>query len=129
TTNTRKANPGSPVGLAAADMTAAQQKLLMTLVENYAYRLRPELAESDLAKIAKADYKNIHFGWAGGVEPGQPHYYRLHGPKFLVEFDNRQNNSNHIHTVWRDSANDFGEDLLREHYDHHKDSPEHGHDQ
>ena len=92
----------------------------MTLVENYAYRLRPELADHDLAKIAAAGFKNIHFAWAGGLEPGQAHYYRLHGPTFLVEFDNTQNNANHIHTVWRDSANDFGEDLLREHYDHHK---------
>jgi hypothetical protein len=129
TTNTRKANPGPPVGVAAGDMTAAQQKLLMTLVENYAYRLRPELADQDLSKIAVAGFKEIHFAWAGGVEPGQPHYYRLHGPTFLVEFDNTQNNANHIHTVWRDSANDFGEDLLRAHYDKHKNEPDHGHDQ
>jgi len=128
TGNSRKANPGPPVGLAAGDMTAAQQKLLMTLVENYAYRLRPELADQDLAKIAAAGFKNIHFAWAGSLEPGQPHYYRLHGPTFLVEFDDTQNNANHIHTVWRDSANDFGEDLLREHYDHEKHEPAHGHD-
>ncbi len=128
TGNSRKAKPGPPVGLAAGDMTAAQQKLLMTLVENYAYRLRPELADQDLAKIAAAGFKEIHFAWAGGIVPGQPHYYRLHGPTFLVEFDDTQNNANHIHTVWRDSANDFGEDLLREHYDHHKNDPGHGHD-
>ena len=128
TGNSRKASPGPPVGLAAGDMTAPQQKLLMTLVETYAYRLRPELADQDLAKIAAAGFKEIHFAWAGGVEPGQAHYYRLHGPTFLVEFDNTQNQANHIHTVWRDSANDFGEDLLREHYDRHKNEPAHGHD-
>ena len=128
TTNSRKADPGPPVGLAAGDMTPAQQKLLMTLVENYAYRLRPELADQDLSKIAAAGFKEIHFAWAGSADPGQPHYYRLHGPTFLVEFDNTQNNANHIHTVWRDSANDFGEDLLKAHYDKHKNEPAHGHD-
>lgn len=129
TTNSRKSNPGKPVGLAAGDMTAAQQKLLMTLVENYAYRLRQELANQDLAKIEAAGFKEIHFAWAGGTEPGQGHYYRLHGPTFLVEFDNTQNNANHIHTVWRDAANDFGEDLLKAHYENHKGDAEHGHDQ
>jgi hypothetical protein len=119
TSNSRKADPGPPVGIAAGDMTAPQKKLLMTLVENYAHRLRPELADQDLARIDKAGFEKIHFGWAGGIEPGQGHYYRLHGPTFLVEFDNTQNNANHIHTVWRDSANDFGEDLLKEHYAQH----------
>ena len=129
TGNTRKANPGPPVGLAVSEMTPPQKKLVMTLVGNYAYRLRPELADEDLAKIDKAGFENIKFAWAGGLEPGQGHYYRLHGPTFLVEFDDTQNNANHIHTVWRDSANDFGEDLLKEHYDAEKNNPAHGHDQ
>jgi len=128
TGNSRKANPGKPVGLAVSDMTPAQKKQVMRLVEHYAYRLRPELAEEDLAKIDKAGFEKIYFAWAGGLEPGQGHYYRLHGPTFLVEFDNTQNNANHIHTVWRDSANDFGEDLLKEHYDQTKNDPAHGHD-
>lgn len=128
TGNSRKANPGPPVGIPASELNPQQKKLLMTLVENYAYRLRPELADHDLAKIDKAGFENIHFAWAGGLEPGQGHYYRLHGPTFLVEFDNTQNNANHIHTVWRDSANDFGEDLLKEHYAEHANDPEHGHD-
>ena len=119
TGNSRKADPGPPVGLAASEMTPSQKKLLMTLVEHYAYRLRPELADQDLQKIDKAGFENIHFAWAGGLEPGEGHYYRLHGPTFLVEFDNTQNNANHIHTVWRDPANDWGEDLLRKHYDQH----------
>ncbi len=128
TSNSRKANPGPPVGLAAGKMTAAQQKLLMTLVENYAFRLRSELADDDLAKISAAGFKEIHFAWAGELEPGKPHYYRIHGPTFLVEFDNTQNNANHIHTVWRDAKNDFGEDLLKAHYEKHQSEPEHGHD-
>jgi lysophospholipase L1-like esterase len=128
TGNSRKANPGPPVGIAAGELNAQQKKLLMTLVENYAYRLRPELAEQDLAKIDKAGFENIHFAWAGGLQPGQGHYYRLHGPTFLVEFDDTQNNANHIHTVWRDAANDFGEDLLKEHYTENASNPAHGHD-
>ena len=63
--------------------------------------------------------------WLGGIDRGQPHYYRIQGPTFLVEYDNTQNNANHIHTVWRDSANDFGEDLLKQHYEKHKHEPEH----
>jgi hypothetical protein len=127
TGNSRKADPGPPVGLPASEMTDAQQKLLMTLVENYAYRLRNELADEDLAKISAADFTKIHFAWAGGVEVGQPHYYRMHGPTFLVEYDNVQNNANHIHTVWRDAANDFGDDLLKAHYDSQS-KTNHGHD-
>jgi hypothetical protein len=127
TSNSRKADPGPPAGIAYSEMTPAQRKLLMSLIENYAYRLRPELADQDLAKIDKAGVDNIHFAWAGALELGEGHYYRLHGPSFLVEFDNTQNNANHIHTVWRDSANDFGEDLLREHYDtsKHGEHPDH----
>ena len=65
----------------------------------------------------------MQFAWAGGLKPGDPHYYRLTGPTFIVEYDNTQNNANHIHTVWRDLQNDFGEDILKKHYDaDHKDA-------
>ncbi|HEY2588040.1 MAG TPA: DUF3500 domain-containing protein [Tepidisphaeraceae bacterium] len=128
TGNSRKAKPGPPVGIPASELNPQQKKQLMTLVENYAYRLRPELAEQDLAKIDKAGVENIHFAWAGALQPGEGHYYRIHGPTFLVEFDDTQNNANHIHTVWRDAANDFGEDLLKEHYTENANNPAHGHD-
>jgi hypothetical protein len=87
------------------------------LVGYYARRLRGELAQQDLAAIEKAGWDKVYFGWAGGTEPGVGHYYRLQGPTFLVEFDNTQNNANHIHTVWRDLTNDWGEDLLKMHYE------------
>ena len=117
TGNQRKANFLVPTGLAASKMDKAQQALLQQIIEEYVRRYRPELADADLQKIEKGGWEKISFAWAGGVEPGQGHYYRVQGPTFLMEFDNTQNDANHIHTVWRDLENDFGEDLLRAHYD------------
>jgi hypothetical protein len=115
TGNQRKANPGAPVGIAYPDLNDAQKKELVELTNIFARRVRAELAHDDLEKIEKAGWDKVHFAWAGAFAPGEPHYYRIHGPTFLVEFDSVQG-ANHIHSVWRDSANDFGEDLLKEHY-------------
>jgi Protein of unknown function (DUF3500) len=122
----RKAKPIEGSGLLAADMTAEQKAVLADLVSLYAEKLRPEIASQDLAKIFKAGVDKVGFVWAGGVEPGDPHYYRIQGPTFLLEYDNTQNNANHIHTVWRDFDGDFGEDLLKRHYASAPDG--HGHD-
>jgi len=111
-----KVEPLSPAGLAAAKMTSTQRQSLMALVREYVRRARPELADSDLAKIEKAGVEKVHFAWAGGLEKGEGHYYRVQGPTFLLEYDNTQNNNNHIHAVWRDFDGDFGEDILRKHY-------------
>ena len=116
TGNTRKANPGPPVGIPLAELKPEQKAAAIELVKYYAHRLRGELSHDDVAKIEQAGWDKVYFAWAGATAPGDAHYYRLHGPTFLVEFDNTQNNANHIHTVWRDAANDFGEDLLKEHY-------------
>ena len=89
----------------------------MSLIKDYANRHRPEVAEADIKKMQGAGFDKVAFAWAGGLEPGQGHYYRVQGPTFLLEFDCTQDNANHIHTVWRDFANDFGEDLLRKHYE------------
>jgi hypothetical protein len=74
------------------------------------------LAEQDLKKIETAGWDKIYFAWAGALEPGKGHYYRIQGETFMIEYDNTQNNANHVHSVWRDPANDFGEDLLKQHY-------------
>jgi hypothetical protein len=107
---------GQPGGLLVTQMTAAQQKLLLDLLDEYAQNLPAPLAEQRLAKIRAAGH-NLHFAWAGVAERGGPHYYRIQAPTFLVEYDNTQNNANHIHSVWRDFDGDWGEDLLKEHYE------------
>ena len=104
-------------GLPAAEMTPEQRDLLLQLIEEYARRHRAELADQELRKIHVGGFEKVCFAWAGSVEPGAGHYYRIHGPTFLVEYDNTQNNANHLHTVWRDPANDFGEDVLKKHYE------------
>jgi len=109
-------------GLPAAEMSADHRLLLLRLLETYAGNLESSLAEARLAAIREAGFDNLHFAWMGSTEVGQPHYYRIHGPTVLIEFDNVQNAGNHVHSVWRDLQNDFGGDLLRLHYesaDHH----------
>lgn len=117
TGNSRKAMLDNPAGLSVAKLTSAQKQTFTSLLDLYAHRLRPEMAENDLRRIMEAGIEKVTFAWAGDMEPGKPHYYRIHGPTFLVEYDNTQNNANHIHTVWRDLQNDFGDDTLRRHYE------------
>lgn len=110
-------------GLPASEMTPEQRDLLLRVIEEYARRHRGELASEELRKIHVAGFDKVSFAWAGGTEPGVGHYYRVVGPTFLIEYDNVQNNANHPHTVWRDPANDFGEDILKKHYEtaeHHR---------
>lgn len=106
-----------PDGIAYAKLNDAQKQLLKKIVAEYANRVRPDVAKSDLAKVDKAGWDKVAFAWAGGLERGEGHYYRVQGPTFLLEYDNTQNNANHVHAVWRDFTNDFGEDLLKKHYE------------
>jgi hypothetical protein len=115
-TNLRKAEALKPAGLQASRLGQKQQDLLMSLLTEYASRHAPDIAAVRLDKVRAAGLGSIFFAWAGGFEKGQPHYYRIQGPSFLVEYDNVQNNANHIHTVWRDFSSDFGTDLLAMHY-------------
>jgi hypothetical protein len=116
TSNNQRIDPLSPAGLAVAQMTPAQRDQLLALVNVYIGRYRADIGGDALAKIMAAGWEKVHFAWAGGLEKGQGHYYRIQGPTFLVEYDNTQNNANHIHTVWRDFNGDFGRDVLAEHY-------------
>ena len=106
---------GQPSGLSAAKLNDKQFDALMALMEEYARNVPDELAERRIAQINKAA-RNIYFAWSGGINSSDPRYYRVQTPSFLIEFDDTQDNANHIHSVWRDFGGDFGEDLLRQHY-------------
>jgi hypothetical protein len=127
TGSSRKADIGASKGLPYTQLTKPQKALLEALLEEYARTMPDDLAKERLDRLRKAGMDSIHFAWAGGLERGQGHYYRVQGPTFLVEFDNTQNNANHVHTVWRDFDGDWGEDLLREHYDHDHQPGSHTH--
>jgi Protein of unknown function (DUF3500) len=115
TTTTVKIDPLSPVGIAGAALKPAQRDLLTKLIEAYASQMPDDVAAERLANIKAAGLEKVTFAWAGETEKGKKHYYRVQGPTFLIEYDNSQNDGNHIHSVWRDFAGDFGRDLLREH--------------
>ena len=115
TTTKVTVDPLSPIGLKASAMTKPQRELLMSLIDVYAGLMAADVAAERMDRLKKAGLDNIAFAWAGETEKGKKHYYRLQGPTFLVEYDNTQNDGNHIHSVWRDFNGDFGRDLLREH--------------
>jgi hypothetical protein len=115
TENALDISPLSPAGLKASAMTPPQRDQLMKILDAYAGLMAADIAADRMTKIKIAGVDNITFAWAGSLERGQKHYYRVQGPTFLIEFDNTQNDANHVHSVWRDFRGDFGRDLLREH--------------
>ena len=123
----RKASiQGQPNGLQASKLNSKQRAMLQDLVEEYANNLPEQIATDRMERFKKAG-NNLYFVWAGGENRGDPHYYRVSGPDFLIEYDNTQNGANHIHSVWRDLTGDFGADLLKEHYEatHNKGNSNH----
>jgi hypothetical protein len=116
TTNARRVNPLAPEGLPASRMTQAQQKLLRSLVDEYTSRMVDDIAAERMRRIDSAGFDKVAFAWIGADALHEPHYYRIQGPTFLIEFDNVQTSANHIHSVWRDFNGDFGDDVLKNHY-------------
>jgi hypothetical protein len=128
TSNQDKSDPLDAAGIPGSKLDPRQRALVWKLVELYARSFETGLAEARLARAREGGIESLRFGWAGSTARGAPHYYRVQGPLFLIEYDASQNDSNHIHTVWRDFAGDFGRglpsaptrgfgrDLLREHY-------------
>ncbi|HEX6226771.1 MAG TPA: DUF3500 domain-containing protein [Chryseolinea sp.] len=114
--NKRKAPALTPTGISYADMNDQQKKLFMTLLDAYVKNYELGFSATLMKKIKAAGIENLSFAWAGSLKPGKGHYYRIQGPMLLIEFDNTQNNANHIHSVVRDLTNDFAEDILKEHY-------------
>ena len=105
----------SPPGIAASALKPAQRDLLLKVLESYTSQMADDIGAERMAKIKQSGIEKIMFAWAGPIERGKQHYYRVQGPTFLVEYDNSQNQGNHVHSVWRDFAGDFGRDVLRDH--------------
>ena len=107
-----------PAGLPWSRLTGAQQAALGRLMRVYFDRAPAEVADAAWAAAVDAGLDAVEFSWAGQLEPGEGHYYAVRGPTFLVEYDNTQDDANHIHSVWRDLRRDWGRDLLGDHYVH-----------
>ncbi|MBA3942976.1 MAG: DUF3500 domain-containing protein [Herpetosiphonaceae bacterium] len=122
TGNQRIARLATLEGLATGKMTAKQCDALLRIISEYTNNLDQQQVEAQLKRIHDVGIEQLHFAWAGGRLRGEPHYYRIHGPTLLIEYDNTQNEANHIHTVWRDLEYDWGGDVLAQHYaesEHH----------
>lgn len=115
TYNATRASLPKEQGLAASRMSGTQKEMLLSLVTEYVTRVRSDVSQERLDAIKAGGLEKIHFAWGGPANRSNAHYYRLHGGNFVVEFDNRQNGANHIHSVLRDVDNDFAQDVMREH--------------
>ncbi|HEY6953927.1 MAG TPA: DUF3500 domain-containing protein, partial [Flavisolibacter sp.] len=113
-------------GIKGSELNTQQLEILKAIVREFVFNLVYEKAVAEYDKIIKAGIKNVYFGWIGQYEEKKPHYYILNGPTFLIEFDNNggpRRAANHIHAIWREKGNEFGEDVLKKHYlsEHGKD--------
>jgi hypothetical protein len=103
-------------GIAYEQLDVAQRDGLERLIRHYLDRASADVGDAEWERVRAADLASVTFAWAGPAEPGRGHYYAIRGPSLLIEHDNTQDGANHIHAVWRDLANDWGEDLLARHY-------------
>jgi hypothetical protein len=126
TSNRDRVDPLEAAGLPASKLDERQRASLWKIVETYAANFEAGLAEARLARAREGGIETLRFAWAGSATRGAPHYYRVQGLRFMIEYDASQDGGNHIHTVWRDYTGDFGRslppasafgrDLLRDHY-------------
>ena len=105
-------------GIAAQQLDEAQKVLLKLLIEEYTHNFEHQKAHQLFDKILKSGLEKVYFAWVGSLENNKPHYYIINGPDFLIEYDNVgfQNDGNHIHAILREKGNDFGADILKQHY-------------
>ncbi len=116
-------------GLKFTDMTETQKAQMKKLLNLYLSNMEKDIAKTQMQIIQDAGgFDELYFAWAGSLEVGDRHYYRVHGPTFVIEYDNTQNDANHVHTVFRDFTSDFGEDLLAKHYSESDAGHGHSHD-
>ena len=109
-------------GITGKEMEAEQKAILLYIIREFVFNMEYEKAVAEYDKILKAGVDKIYFGWIGPIDENKPHYYVLNGPGFIIEFDNYGfgGNANHIHSIWREKGNEYGEDLLRKHYQSEK---------
>jgi len=112
TQNAARVRPVERVGVLTSELPSAAQRRVLELVRTYLANHPSATGRDAFERIQRAGIGRMRFGWAGTTRPGQPHYYRLQGPTFLLEFDNSRNSGTHIHSVWRDFERDFGRHLL-----------------
>ncbi len=105
-------------GLAGSQLDDAQKELLKLVIQEYVHNFEHTKAHQLFNKILQSGLDKIYFAWVGSLENNKPHYYIINGPDFLIEYDNVgfQNDGNHIHAILREKGNDFGADLLKQHY-------------
>ncbi len=111
TQNQAYVTPLDPMGVPASEFGPDQQALMLEIVQTYLGTLPTDLAATHFQRLNESGLEAIRFGWAGPLEARRPHYYRLQGPTFLLEFDNSRNGGTHIHSVWREFTEDFGQNL------------------
>ena len=116
TSASREAMMQKDIGIAFDDLNKKQQKMLIDVLEEMANVQSRAEAKRRMKGVREVGFETLKFAWMGGVKLGEPHYYRIQGPTFIVEYDNVQNGANHPHTAWRDFKGDFGRDVLRLHH-------------
>ncbi|HCV27968.1 MAG TPA: DUF3500 domain-containing protein [Dehalococcoidia bacterium] len=117
--------PGDPIGINLSALDDPQRDGFVELIHVYVDRMTDEIAANQWKRIEGDGLDTIKFAWKGGPDVGDGHYYAVQGPRFLIEYDNTQNDANHIHSVWRDYISDWGDDMLGRHYSDA--SSDHGH--
>ena len=115
TMNKNDITPLPEQGVTFGSMGPQQQALFTKLIEVYTSNMEADIAAERMARIKAQGMNNVRFAWLGEIAKGKKHYYSVQGPTFLIEYDNTQNNGNHIHSLWLDFKGDFGLDILREH--------------
>jgi hypothetical protein len=123
-------------GVSAKELSAAQRQQLLDLIALYVDNMADGHARVKMNEV-RAQLDRTWFAWIGGTDTGNVFYYRIHSPVILIEFDHQtpatlrfmyadpnQPRTEHIHTVVRTpNGNDYGKDLLRQHYQNQPHKP------